>query len=247
MICNDVNLFLILAAVIPALWLIRHYVKHDVYPEPRGLIIKTVLMGIVIVVPIVILELLLDVGYYMQGGDDAPHILTAFFQAFVIAGFTEEFFKYLVLKKYCSVKSDFDEPMDGIVYAVLVSLGFALLENIMYVMGAAGEAGPDGIAAGIGTAVLRAFTAVPAHASFGVIMGFYFSNQHFGNGKKGFFPTALLLPILWHGAYNFLLLAEHPITMLAFIPFLIYLFKTAKRLHRKRMHEQLSTVVANFK
>lgn len=228
--------FLTLAAVLPALWLIRHYVKHDAYPEPRGLVIKTALMGIVIVIPIIVIELLLTSVI----GEDAPRMVTAFFSAFVVAAFSEELFKYLVLKKYCSTKSDFDEPMDGIVYAVVVSLGFALLENIMYVLSAAGEAGPDGVAAGLWTAVLRAFTAVPAHASFGVIMGFHFSNQHFGKGKKGFLPAALLLPILWHGAYDFLLFAAHPVTLLAFIPFLIYLFRTAKKLHRQRMREQLS-------
>ncbi len=229
-------LLLILAAALPALWLIRHYVRHDAYPEPRGLIIKTALMGIVIIVPILIVELLL----MFVIGEDAPHMLTVFLHAFVVFGFTEEMFKYLVLKKYCSTKSDFDEPMDGIVYAVLVSLGFALLENVIYVLDAASVAGPDGVAVGFGTAVLRAFTAVPAHASFGVIMGFHFSNQHFGTAKKRFFPTALLLPILWHGAYDFLLLAAHPVTLLAFIPLLIYLLKTAKRLHRQRMREQLS-------
>ncbi len=162
-------LLLILAAALPALWLIRHYVRHDAYPEPRGLIIKTALMGIVIIVPILIVELLL----MFVIGEDAPHMLTVFLYAFVVAGFTEELFKYLVLKKYCSTKSDFDEPMDGIVYAVLVSLGFALLENIMYVLGAAQRSGarwssgrlwnccPEGLYCGAGACIIRCDHGLP--------------------------------------------------------------------------------------
>ena len=225
------HFYLILAAVLPAIWLIRHYVKSDAYPEPTGLILKTAGVGIVIVIPIIILELLL----MTQLDSFTGTVGRAFFQAFVVAGFIEELFKYLALKKYCARKSEFDEPMDAIVYAVVISLGFALLENVMYVL----QSAEEDLASGFMIAAFRACTAVPAHASFGVIMGYHFANQHFSK-VNNLIPKALLLPILWHGFYDFLLFLQHPVALLVFIPFLIYMIRKARKLHQIRKNEQMS-------
>ncbi|MBT3750707.1 MAG: PrsW family intramembrane metalloprotease, partial [Bacteroidetes bacterium] len=114
---------------------------------------------------------------------------------------------------------------DGIVYAVFVSLGFALVENLLYV-----------IQGGIEVGWLRAITAVPGHALFGVTMGYYLGLARFCSGgeRTGFIVRALFWPIILHGFYDYCLMSGIPLLMLAFIPFIIYLwiqgFKKMKQL-----------------
>ncbi|MGC4023033.1 MAG: PrsW family glutamic-type intramembrane protease [Cyclobacteriaceae bacterium] len=89
---------------------------------------------------------------------------------------------------------NFNEPFDGIVYAVSVSLGFAGLENILYVTNS-----PDGIATGI----MRMFTAVPAHATFAVLMGYFLGRAKCEPGKSYLAWYGLLTATLFHGAYDY--------------------------------------------
>ncbi len=116
--------------------------------------------------------------------------------AFLCAAIPEEFFKFLVLSRYASRHKEFNEPMDGIVYGVAASLGFATLENILYVG-----------SGGIGVTVLRALTAVPGHAFTGAVMGYYVGRARFaGPERVGLYGLALLVPMLLHGTYDFPLL-----------------------------------------
>jgi len=111
---------------------------------------------------------------------------------------------------------EFDEKYDGIVYAVFVSLGFALVENIMYVFQYGHE-----------VAYSRAITAVPVHAILGITMGYYFSLAKFFKKRRTVnFLTALLMPILLHGIYDFILMSQHQMYLLIFIPFLYYLWRS---------------------
>ena len=177
-----------LAALLPALLLLTYFVKKDRFPEPTHLLVKTFLFGLLITVPIVVLELaLIGVITPLSGSWWAP-----FLNAFLVAGFIEELFKFLVLHLYCARKSDFDEPMDAVVYSVVVSLGFACLENVLYVM-----------SGGMLVAALRAVTAVPVHASLGALMGYYYAKQRFGSpGRARLWSKALWVPVLVHGLYD---------------------------------------------
>ena len=108
------------------------------------------------------------------------------------------------------------EKFDGIVYAVFISLGFALVENILYVFGDS-----DGASVGI----LRAVTAVPAHALFGVVMGYHFAIAKFEPSHRAIeFVLALAFPILLHGLYDFWLMSENGYLLLLFIPYVIVLW-----------------------
>ena len=102
---------------------------------------------------------------------------------------------YFVLKR-----NEFNEPMDGIVYGVAASLGFATLENIEYVYLQAPKLGLTGME----LAQLRSFTAVPMHGLVGCVMGFYFGLLAF-TGNFKFLGYALIVPVIFHGSYNFLL------------------------------------------
>ncbi|MBT8252970.1 MAG: PrsW family intramembrane metalloprotease, partial [Bacteroidia bacterium] len=126
--------------------------------------------------------------------NDKYSIIQQFVRAFFIVGLTEEFSKYVIVRYYAQSKRAFNEPFDGIVYAVMVSMGFAAVENIFYVM--------EG---GLPVAVLRAFTAVPAHATFGILMGYYMGRAKFSNNRIRYNLTGLFLAILFHGAYDFFL------------------------------------------
>ena len=134
--------------------------------------------------------------------------------AFVVAGGTEALFKYLVLWILIWANRNFNEKFDGIVYAVFISLGFAMVENVMYV-----------IEGGASVGLMRALTAVPAHALFGVVMGYYFGLAKFLEGEKlAYLIRAILWPVILHGFYDYCLMSQIPIMMILFVPFIIYLW-----------------------
>ena len=116
---------------------------------------------------------------------------------FLPAAFVEEGFKFLVFYFVVLKLKDFDEPMDALVYGVTISLGFATLENLYYVyLSEFAEIYGSGY-----LAALRTISAIPAHASFGCIMGFFFLKYHFDKSSISLF-LALIIPILIHFLYN---------------------------------------------
>ncbi|RNC86395.1 MAG: protease PrsW [Winogradskyella sp.] len=184
---------LLLLAVAPVLAIITYIYVQDKYEkEPIGLLVKSFLLGAFISILIVLI-------LYVFTGNLIPltdkfSIWQQFVQAFIVVALAEEFSKYIIVRYYAQPKKDFNEPYDGIVYAVMVSMGFACTENIMYVL--------EG---GFSTAILRAFTAVPAHATFGILMGYYMGKAKFSNNKAKLNLTGLLLATIFHGAYDFFL------------------------------------------
>ena len=217
----------LILAILPSALILRYFLKRDAFPEPRGAIAKTFAWGVASIIPAVILALILiSIVPGVSAGDTGGAFVRAAVIAFFGAAIPEELFKFAVLFFYCRRLSDFDEPMDGIVYGVTASLGFATLENVLYVF--------DG---GIGIAIMRGFTAVPGHALFGAIMGFYFGLAHFLPGRRRLYWAAYLLPVLLHGLYNTPLLAlESNVSgswALLSILVLVIGLVTARRLHRR--------------
>jgi RsiW-degrading membrane proteinase PrsW (M82 family) len=204
-------------AIVPALFLVWYYYRQDKQkPEPKGLITKIFLLGIVVTFPVIIVELI--VGYFERVFVGIPLFLVLF-RAFVVAAFCEEVFKLLVVKKYAYNKIEFDEMMDGVVYTIMASLGFACMENILYVTGG-----------GIGVAILRAFTAVPMHAVASGMMGFYIGQAKFASDKhkeRSFLYKGLWIAILIHGFYDFFLFVTPVLGNIwgfAIFPLLIWMF-----------------------
>ena len=147
---------------------------------------------------------------------------------FVVVALSEEGFKYLLLKKRTWYSSEFNCQFDGVVYAVFVSLGFALWENISYVL-----------MYGLGTAAVRAVTAVPGHACFGVFMGaFYGLAKRYDNFGDEYRSRrcrrfAVLVPVLLHGAYDFIATYEYDGYAWIFVAFVVLLFAAAYRMIKK--------------
>ena len=187
--------------------LIYIYIRDKYDKEPWSLLLKTLIAGGLITIPIILLEKVLS-----SIGDSFEGMANAAYTAFVVAAFSEELFKYLVLFFFVRKSRHFNEQFDGIVYAVFVSLGFAAVENVMYVANG-----------GLSVGLLRAITAVPAHALFGVAMGFYFG-KHLFVEKKKYLYLAFFVPVLLHGVYDFILMSRNYYLLLLFIPFLIYLW-----------------------
>jgi protease PrsW len=200
-------LFASLAPVFIILFYIYFRDKYD--KEPAALLIKALLLGIVIVIPVIFVERLLQ--YLMP---PLGHVGEAAYNAFVVAGSTEELFKFLALYLLVWKSPSFNEKFDGIVYAVFVSLGFAGVENVLYVL--------DG---GVQIALTRALTAIPAHAIFGITMGYYLGIAHMYKELRGkYLGRALLVPVILHGLYDFILMVEIGWLLLLFIPYVITLY-----------------------
>ncbi len=212
----------LLIALAPVFIILFYVYFRDKYEkEPLGLLIKALIGGIIITIPIYFIEIGLS-NFGAAKWDSSSLVL---WSAFVVAAGTEEVFKFIALFILIWANRNFNERFDGIVYAVFVSLGFALVENVLYV-----------VQGGIEVGWMRAITAVPAHALFGVTMGYYFGLARFAKDgmRSSHLIRALLWPIILHGFYDYILMSEIPLLLLGFIPFIIYLwiqgFKKMKKL-----------------
>lgn len=197
-------------AISPVIIILFYIYFRDKYEkEPVILLLTGVLFGVIIAFPVIFFENLID-GFSPLGGN-----AEAFFNAFFVAAFTEEFFKFIVLFFLIRRNGNFNEPYDGIAYSVFISLGFAGFENILYVFN------PN--IGGIETALLRAVLSVPGHALFAVFMGYYFSIARFMK-KRIMFIAAFLIPFILHGTYDFILLADIPFYFIPFAAFIVFLW-----------------------
>ncbi len=184
---------LILVAIAPVIVVILYiYFKDKYEKEPIRFLAYNFLLGAVVSIIITtifyyIFDIVLPLPNYES-------IFQQFTKAFFVVGFTEEFSKYIIVYYVAQRHKAFNEPFDGIVYSVMVSMGFAATENIFYVL--------EG---GYQTAILRAFTAVPAHATFGILMGYFMGKAKFSSNKLMLNIRGLLLAIIFHGAYDFFL------------------------------------------
>ncbi|MBN2531436.1 MAG: PrsW family intramembrane metalloprotease [Spirochaetales bacterium] len=186
----------IIVAVLPALLLVLYFYKKDkLKKEPKGMIVKAFILGVLSIIPAAGIGLLL-----MRSTTISNPWLNVFFQAFIVAGLIEEFSKFLVFRLGIFKSKYFDEVVDGIIYMAVISLGFACLENIMY---SGGE---------IGTGLIRAFTAVPGHAIWSGIMGYYFGLAVLQKEKQTeLFIRGLFWGVLYHGTYDVVLfIGIHP-------------------------------------
>lgn len=217
---------LLLISVAPVFIILAYVYYRDIYEkEPLILLLEGLVAGGVIVLPILYFE-----GIIEQWGTSLPHLPHAAWTAFMVAALVEEGFKYFAVYVLIWKNPNFNENFDGIVYAVFVSLGFALVENISYVFG-----NIDGLKVGF----IRAFTAVPAHAMFGVMMGYWLGRAKFTPSKrKKYMLLAFTYPFLFHGIYDFILMSEMQLLLILFIPLVIYMVYRSRK--RMKHHENKS-------
>ena len=202
-------LFSILAAAIaPGIALLAYFYWKDRYDaEPLPMIVKLFLTGVLIVLPIMIVQR----GLTMLWGE------SPFAFSFVISSGVEEFFKWFVLYHIIYNHTEFDEPYDGIVYAVAVSLGFATLENVLYAFLQPVT---------MGSLMIRALLPVSGHALFGVFMGYSLGRAKFSAGRKVRMHLALslLVPVILHGIYDYLMMTASQAWIWLVVPFMSLLW-----------------------
>jgi RsiW-degrading membrane proteinase PrsW (M82 family) len=217
-------MYLLLLALAPAIILMMYVYFRDKYEkEPVKLILKGILLGAIVIFPVGLVE-----NFLIGFGTGLAKIPKAAYDGFIVAGFTEEAFKYFMVFILIWRNRNFNEKFDGIVYAVSVALGFAAIENLFYVFS------NNSMQVGM----LRAFTAVPGHTIFGIVMGFYLGLARFSEKERGkWLLRAFIVPFLLHGVYDFLIMSGHPVLLLAFIPFLVYMYRVGLRRMRE-LNEQ---------
>ena len=218
---SEMDPVLIAAAVIPAvILLIQVYRADRLEKEPTGLLISLLVFGVIATALAIVTETI------------GENILLSFFDEtdlgylilsnFIVVALSEEGFKLLLLRWRTWRSPNFNCQFDGVVYAVFVSLGFALWENISYVL-----------MYGLSTALVRAVTAVPGHACFGVFMGVWYglAKRLHGQGKDGASKLcrvlALLLPAFLHGCYDYIATIESVHYGWLFAAFVAVLFTVA--------------------
>lgn len=215
---------LLILSLAPVFILLAYIYFRDKYEkEPIGLLLRGLIVGGIIIFPVAIIERGL-----MSAAGGIGGLVKAAYEGYVVAGGTEELFKFATVYFLFWRNKNFNEKYDGIVYAVAVSLGFAAIENIFYVFEGSYQVG-----------FLRAITAVPAHTLFGVMMGYYLGLAKFNPERKSeFLWKALTIPWFFHGTYDFLVLSGQPLLVFCFVPFLIYMWRIG--LKRMKQHSDSS-------
>jgi protease PrsW len=193
------------AGVAPGLALLSYfYLKDEYEPEPIFFVLRTFLYGALLVFPIMFIQHVIDTEHLIK---------SQILEAFLSTSLLEEFFKWFILFYVVYQHVEFDEPFDGIVYGVSVSLGFATVENIFYL-----------IANGIEHAIARALLPVSSHALFGVIMGFYIGKAKFTDRNKSLWVIlSLFLPFILHGSYDYIMISLKQ-WLLYIFPFMLFLW-----------------------
>jgi RsiW-degrading membrane proteinase PrsW (M82 family) len=217
-------LLIIPLAIAPGIAIALFVYFRDKYEkEPFRLLRGCFLFGMLSVVPAALIELVEG----LLGFDETGSIGMLIAYAFIGVGLVEELSKFFFVRVYAYPKPAFNEPFDGIVYSVMVAMGFATAENILYA-----------VTHGLGTTVLRLFTAVPLHATCGIIMGFYIGLAKFRPGPAKYLLLGILLATLVHGAYDFFLFQQdYPaLIIMAFVSLSVAVLISffAIRSHQKR-------------
>ena len=219
----------LLITVGPSLLILFYFFSSDKFKEPKSTIAIVFVLGILICLPAGILNNFMAENF---GSGDYKKDLT---HSFLGPAWTEEILKFFVLYAIVLRRREFNEPMDGIVYGVVASLGFATYENYDYVFRLAEtwSIAPQQMA------IWRSYSAVPMHGLNGCIMGFYFGMYAFTANKK-FLVLSLLIPFLLHGFYNFLGSPFHYIIVIGMLIYAIKLNNSLKKLQLEKKNENES-------
>lgn len=204
------------------------YFKDKYNKEPIWMLLLAFVLGILSIIPAVIIQLAYgsDLGKIQNEGT----LAVAFF-AYCVVAFSEEGSKFLMLRLFLYPRKHFDDPFDGIVYAVMVGMGFATIENVGYVY-----------EHGVGTGIVRMFLSVPAHATFAVLMGYFIGFAKFrASNKFTNFLMAILLPVIFHGTFNFFLFigSDSLIALGALVSFILALYLSFRAIRRKQAISKL--------
>ena len=215
-------IILLSVAIAPGLALFSYfYLRNEISAEPSRTLFHTFIYGAILTFPILFIQHVFEVEHIFR---------SHFIRNVLFTSSLEEFFKWFILVMAIYQHVEFDDPYDGILYGASVSLGFATVENILYLF-----------TYGLDTAFLRALLPVSSHAIFGVVMGYYLGRAKFAmsESSKPLLFIALLAPLSLHMIYNGILSIKE-ISSYFMIPFMLFLWwlclTKVKKAHLMTMH-----------
>jgi len=207
---------LLAVSVIPVILVLLYIYRTDKNKEPVRMLVKAFLLGM-LAIPITLLLVGIINSVWTSN--------SVFYSAFAEAGIPEELAKFSVLFMLVWRSDHFDEYFDGIVYAVFVSMGFACIENIMYVFD--GETVADAFS----IALVRALISIPGHALFAIAMGFFLALAKLGKPELRALNIilCLIVPMALHGTFDWLLMkadamSADDVDAASFLMLLFYIF-----------------------
>lgn len=222
------NVLSIVVAVLPVFLIGLFVYMCDKIKDPSKFLFKLFMFGVLSCFPTVFVGSILDI--FFPSLDDM-NFLQLFVYVFVSIALVEEFFKWFFLYKCSYNHEEFDSTYDMIVYAVFVSLGFACFENILYVS-----------SYGISTGLIRAVSAVPGHACYGILMGMYLGIAKIKEIDGNFVVAnkykmlSLLIPTIAHGIYDYCVFSGSTLFLIIFFNFIfiidIYCFLKVKEISK---------------
>ncbi|MBO4918648.1 MAG: PrsW family intramembrane metalloprotease [Erysipelotrichaceae bacterium] len=203
----------VLSILPPILLLVYVYRKDRINKEPVKLLLLLFVLGCLSSIPVYFIETYLELVLY---GSIYNYTLYNLLDAFICAAFVEELTKFLITKTVIWNHEAFDSTFDGMVYCAFVSMGFATVENVLYA-----------IRYGMSAVLSRAISSIPGHFSFAIVMGIFMSRSKFSYRKqetekiqyldsRNSLIYALLVPILYHGLYDFCLMQGSTVLLLIF-------------------------------
>ena len=226
----------LLITLFPPLLILLYFVLTDKFKEPKGTVILIFFLGFLICLPAGILNGLSH-DFFYDGSKYSDNLTSSFLGP----AWAEELLKFSILYLIVLKRNEFNEPMDGLVYGVVVSLGFATYENYTYVYEwaeqIAKDEGYDFAELSYLVALGRSYSAIPMHGLNGAVMGYYFGMYAFSGNKK-FLILSLVLPYLFHGFYNFLVW-PYPMTIIGILVlFSFYLHNELKQKQKIKRNEK---------
>ena len=218
----------LLITIGPSIALLLYFILSDKFKEPKLTVLAIFFLGYLICLPAGTLN---DFSYKLL--EDGTELSKRLGYSFLGPAWCEELLKFSILYLIVLRRNEFNEPMDGVVYGVAASLGFATYENYDYVFRLAEQW--DLVPMDL--AIWRSYSAIPMHGLNGCLMGFYFGKYAF-TGDKKFLLLSLLIPFLMHGLYNFL---DYPYSLIIVVILVIYsliLHSDLKKLQKPKKQEK---------
>ena len=215
----------LLITIVPSILILLYFFLSDKFKEPKGSIALVFFLGICICLPAGYINSFMENNFKDVFSERLLY-------SFLGPAWCEELLKFIILYYVVLKRREFNEPMDGIVYGVAVSLGFATLENYEYVFihSEKWEIDPYQIA------IWRSYSAVPLHGLLGCVMGFYFGMYSFTANKK-YLILCLLIPFIIHGLYNFLANPYHFMILGVLTIYTVILHSNLKKLQESKRNE----------
>lgn len=227
--------YIILTFLPPLVWLI-FYLREDCHPEPKRLIFIAFLAGIASA----ILAVYAEVFFIGPGGIFISSItLTGTpFLFFLLIAFIEEYAKYLAVKYAILNRRDFDEPVDGMIYMITAALGFAAIENTLFILPLFHES----MLAGFELTTNRFIGANLLHALSSGIVGFFLARAWFSPHRRHFVAIGIFLATLLHTGFNYLILIKDQVSQgVLYIIFLLILMAVMVLVDFERLKEKQIT------